>query len=399
MEGPTTISALIHAATMVTAGIFMVARMSPLYELSPTALSVVLVIGGTTAFFMGLIGVVQNDIKRVIAYSTLSQLGYMAVALGASAYAAGIYHLMTHAFFKALLFLGAGSVIIGMHHDQDMRNMGGLRKYMPITWFTTLMGSLALVGTPGFAGFFSKDSIIEAVHHSHLPGAGYAYYMVLLGVFVTALYTFRMFFMVFHGDGPRDEHAREHVHESPWVVTIPLILLAIPSVFIGWFTVGPMLFHGYFGNAIHVLPQHDTLAMVGEEYHGPLAMVLHGFLGLPFWIALAGFGTAWFVYMKRPELADLAATRLAWLYRLLDRKYWVDEAYQAVFGGGSRGIGKLLWFGGDRALIDGLIVNGSARGVGRIAALVRQVQSGYLYHYAIAMILGLLLLLTWFVVA
>jgi NADH-quinone oxidoreductase subunit L len=397
MEGPTPISALIHAATMVTAGIFMVARMSPLYELSETALSVVLVIGATTAFFTGLIGVVQNDIKRVVAYSTLSQLGYMAVALGASAYAAGIFHLMTHAFFKALLFLAAGSVIIGMHHDQDIRNMGGVSRYMRITWITALLGSLALIGTPGFSGFFSKDAIIEAVHHSTTPGSGYAYALVLVGVFITALYSFRMFFLVFHGEGPRDEHARHHIHESAWVVTVPLILLAIPSVAIGWFTVGPLLFQGFFGDAIRVLPQHDTLGALAEGYHGPFGMVRHGLMAPPFWLASGGFLTAWFVYMKRPQIADVLQVRLAWLYKPLVNKYWVDELYLALFGGGSRGIGKILWFGGDRALIDGLVVNGSARTVGWIAAVVRHLQTGYLFHYAIAMILGLLLLLTWFV--
>ncbi len=398
MEGPTPISALIHAATMVTAGIFMVARMSPLYELSETALSVVLVIGATTAFFTGLIGVVQNDIKRVVAYSTLSQLGYMAVAMGASAYAAGIFHLMTHAFFKALLFLAAGSVIMGMHHNQDIRNMGGIRKYMPITWITALLGSLALIGTPGFSGFFSKDAIIEAVHHSSNPAAGYAYFMVLIGVFITALYSFRMFFLVFHGEGPRDPHARGHVHETPKVVTVPLILLAIPSVVIGWFTVGPMLFGDFFAGAIHVLPQHDVLGELGENYHGPLALVLHGVKEPPFWLALGGFLTAWFLYMVRPNLAGAIKARLGWLHKLLDKKYWVDEAYLAIFGGGSRGLGKFLWFAGDRTLIDGLLINGSAKTVGWIAGIVRQVQTGLLYHYAIAMILGLLLLLTWFVV-
>ncbi len=398
MEGPTPISALIHAATMVTAGIFMVARMSPLYELSETALAVILVIGATTAFFTGLIGVVQNDIKRVVAYSTLSQLGYMAVALGASAYAAGIFHLMTHAFFKALLFLAAGSVIIGMHHDQDIRNMGGIRKYMPITWITSLLGSLALIGTPGFSGFFSKDAIIEAVHHSTNPAAGYAYVMVLIGVFITALYSFRMFFLVFHGEGPRDAHAREHIHESPKVVTVPLVLLAIPSVVIGWFTVGPMLFGGFLDDAIHVLPQHDVLGTLGADFHGPFGFVLHGVMGAPFWLALGGFLTAWFIYMKKPQIADQVKDRFAWLYKVLDRKYWVDELYQAVFGAGSRGLGKVLWWGGDRLLIDGMVVNGSAKTVGWIAGIVRHVQTGYLFHYAIAMILGLLLLLTWFVV-
>ncbi len=401
MEGPTPISALIHAATMVTAGIFMVARMSPLYEWSETALSVVLVIGATTAIFTGLIGVVQNDIKRVVAYSTLSQLGYMAVALGASAYAAGIFHLMTHAFFKALLFLAAGSVIMGMHHDQDIRNMGGIRKYMPITWITALLGSLALIGTPGFSGFFSKDAIIEAVHHSQVWGAGYAYYMVLIGVFVTALYSFRMFFLVFHGKGPRDAHAKKHLHESPKVVTIPLIMLAIPSVVIGWFTVGPMLFEkgpegeGFFGSAIFVLEKHDVLSQIG--YHGSWEFVQHGVHGLPFWLALGGFVIAWFIYMIRPGIADWIKRRFSWVYQILDKKYWVDEVYLAVFGGGSRGLGKVLWFGGDRALIDGVMVNGSAKGVARLASITRHLQTGYLFHYAIAMILGLLVLLTWFV--
>ncbi len=398
MEGPTPISALIHAATMVTAGIFMVARMSPLYELSEVALAVILVIGATTAFFTGLIGIVQNDIKRVVAYSTLSQLGYMAVALGASAYAAGIFHLMTHAFFKALLFLAAGSVIIGMHHDQDIRNMGGIRKYMPVTWFTSLLGSLALIGTPFFSGFYSKDAIIEAVHASTNPAAGYAYVLVLIGVFITALYSFRMFFLVFHGQGPRDEHARDHIHESPKVVTVPLILLAIPSVCIGWFTVGPMLFGNFFGDAIKVLPQHDVLAEIGSHYTGVLGFTLHGLMTPPFWLALGGFITAWFIYMKKPQLADTIKNRFEWLHKLLDKKYWVDELYQTVFGAGSRGLGKLLWFAGDRALIDGFIVNGSAKTVGWFAGIVRHVQTGYLYHYAIAMILGLLLLLTWFVV-
>lgn len=398
MEGPTPISALIHAATMVTAGIFMVARMSPLYELSETALSLVLVIGATTAFFTGLIGIVQNDIKRVVAYSTLSQLGYMAVALGASAYAAGIFHLMTHAFFKALLFLAAGSVIMGMHHDQDIRNMGGIRKYMPITWITSLLGSLALIGTPGFSGFFSKDAIIEAVHHSPIPGAGYAYVMVLLGVFVTALYSFRMFFLVFHGQGPRDDHAKKHLHESPKVVWVPLVLLAIPSVVVGWMTVEYMLFGNFFGAAIQVLPQHDVLAAIGKDFHGPLSMVTHGVMGAPFWLALSGFLVAWFVYLKQPALADFVQAKFAWLYRALDRKYWFDEAYLFLFGGGSRGVGKVFWLVGDRALIDGLMVNGSAKSIGWAAGVLRHIQTGFLFHYAIAMILGLLVMLTWILV-
>ncbi len=397
MEGPTPISALIHAATMVTAGIFMVARMSPLYELSETALSFILVIGATTAFFMGLIGIVQNDIKRVIAYSTLSQLGYMVVALGVSAYAAGIFHLMTHAFFKALLFLAAGSVIIGMHHDQDIRNMGGIRKYMPVTYWVFLIGSLALIGFPGFSGFFSKDSIISAVHHSEIAGSGYAYLMVVAGVFVTALYSFRLFFLVFHGEGPRDEHAREHLRESPKVVTVPLILLAIPSVVIGWMTIQPMLFGDFLRQAIHVAPAHDVLAELGEHYHGQLAFILHGMMEPPFFLAMAGVATAWVVYLWRPELSDQIKNALLPLYKVLDRKYGFDEFYQLVFAGGARLIGRLLWIFGDRKLIDGLIINGSAKSVALFAGVARHLQTGYLYHYAIAMILGLLGLLTWFV--
>jgi len=398
MEGPTPISALIHAATMVTAGVFMVARMSPIYELTETALSFILVIGATTAMFTGLIGIVQNDIKRVVAYSTLSQLGYMMVALGASAYAAGIFHLMTHAFFKALLFLAAGSVIIGMHHNQDIRNMGGIKKYMPITYWTALLGSLALIGFPGFAGFFSKDAIIEAVHHSTIAGSSYAYVMVVAGVFVTALYSFRMFFLVFHGEGPRDEHAKEHLHESPKVVTIPLILLAIPSVCIGYFTVDAMLFGDWFAGALHVLPQHDTLGELGKSVHGANSMIAHGFAGLPLYLALGGLFVAWFIYMKQPSLADKIKGMFAPIYNLLDKKYYCDEIYQAVFAGGSRGIGSFFWNKGDRKLIDEIIINGSANNVGRFAGLVRNIQTGYLFHYAIAMILGLLVLLTWFVI-
>ncbi len=397
MEGPTPISALIHAATMVTAGIFMVARMSPLYELSETALSFVLVIGATTAFFTGLIGIVQNDIKRVVAYSTLSQLGYMVAALGASAYAAGVYHLMTHAFFKALLFLAAGSVIIGMHHDQDIRNMGGVRRYMPVTYWTSLLGSLALIGFPGFSGFFSKDAIIEAVHHATLPGAGYAYVLLVMGVFVTALYSFRMFFLVFHGEGPRDHHAAKHLHESPAVITVPLVMLAIPSVIIGYLTVGDMLFGDFFKGVIHVLPQHDVLGKLGEGFHGPGAFVLHGMMGLPFYLAMAGLATAFYVYMVNPGIADWVKARFAPVYTVLDRKYGFDEFNQVVFAGGSRLLGRLLWQGGDRAVIDGVLVDGSARSVGWVAGVVRHLQSGYLYHYAIAMILGLIALLAWFV--
>ena len=395
MEGPTPISALIHAATMVTAGIFMVARMSPLYELSETALTFVLVIGATTAFFMGLIGIVQNDIKRVVAYSTLSQLGYMIAALGASAYAAGLFHLMTHAFFKALLFLGAGSVIIGMHHDQDIRNMGGIRKYMPITHWTALLGSLALIGFPGFSGFFSKDAIIEAVHHSQIAGAGYAHVLLVAGVFVTALYSFRMYFLVFHGKGPRDEHAKAHLHESPAVVTVPLILLAIPSVFIGYFTVGPMLFGDYFDGVLTVAAVHDTLGQI--HFDGAFAFMLHGVMALPFWLAMAGLATAWFVYTRKPEIARNLAIRFDWAHFILDRKYGFDEFNQMVFAGGSKMLGRFLWMVGDRALIDGIAVNGSAHSVGRFAAAVRYLQTGMLYHYAMAIIVGLLGLLAWFV--
>ncbi len=397
MEGPTPISALIHAATMVTAGIFMVARMSPLYELSETALSVVLVIGATTAFFTGLIGIVQNDMKRVVAYSTLSQLGYMTVALGASAYAAAIFHLMTHAFFKALLFLGAGSVIIAMHHDQDIRNMGGLKKYMPITYWTVLIGSLALIGFPGFSGFFSKDAIIEAVHHSNIPGSGYAYLLVTAGVFVTALYSFRMFFIVFHGKERMDEHTRSHVKESPWVVTVPLIMLAIPSVVIGAWAVEPMLFGGFFGGSLYVASEHDVLATMGQGFHGVAAFVLHGLTQPPTFLALGGFLTAWYVYMVNPAVADNLKNRLSLAYETLAKKYWFDEVYQLVFAGGSRLLGKVLWKVGDVGLIDGLVVNGSARSVGWLSGVLRHLQTGYLYHYAIAMVVGLLALVIWFV--
>jgi NADH-quinone oxidoreductase subunit L len=397
MEGPTPISALIHAATMVTAGIFMVARMSPLYELSETALSFVMVIGATTAFFMGLVGLVQNDIKRVVAYSTLSQLGYMITALGASAYAAGIFHLMTHAFFKALLFLAAGSVIIAMHHNQDIRDMGGLRKYLPITWITFLLGTLALIGFPGFSGFFSKDAIIEAVSASHVGGSGYAGVLLTIGVFITALYSFRLYFIVFHGKERMDEHTRHHLHETPPVVWVPLVLLAIPSVFIGWMTIEPILFGDWFKDVIFVAPEHDVLARVGEHYHGQWGFVTHGMMALPFWLALAGFAVAFYVYMLRPSIAEQAKSRFDWLYRILDNKYGFDDFNQAFFAGGSRGIGKFLWGVGDKGLIDGLIVNGSAKAVGRFAQRVRGIQTGYLYNYAIAMILGLVVLLTIFV--
>ena len=397
MEGPTPISALIHAATMVTAGIFMVARMSPLFEFSETALTVVLVIGAITALFMGFLGLVQNDIKRVVAYSTLSQLGYMTVALGASAYAAGIFHLMTHAFFKALLFLAAGSVIIAMHHEQDMRKMGGLRKYMPITWITSLIGSLALIGTPLFAGFYSKDSIIEAVGHSQIAGSGIAYFAVLTGVFVTALYSFRMYFLVFHGKERMDEHTREHLHETPPVVTVPLILLAIPSVIIGAIYMGDMIAGDFFGEAIFVKPEHDALGQWASGYHGWFAMALHAFVTWPFWLAAAGVFTAWYLYMKRPDIPGQIQARLQWLHTILDNKYYADRFNEIVFAGGGRRIGQKLWRIGDVKLIDGLIVNGSAALVGWFAGKARKFQTGYLYDYAFAMIIGVVVLLGLFV--
>ena len=398
MEGPTPISALIHAATMVTAGIFMVARMSPLFELSETALSVVLIIGATTAFFMGLLGIVANDIKRVVAYSTLSQLGYMTVALGVSAYGAGIFHLMTHAFFKALLFLAAGSVIIAMHHEQDMRKMGGLKKYMPITYWTCLVGSLALIGFPGTSGFFSKDALIDSVHLSHRVGAPYAYFCVLSGVFITALYTFRMFFMTFHGAPRMDQHTEEHLHESPWVVTLPLILLAIPSALIGWFTVEPVLFGGYFHGAIQVLPANDVLAQVGEEFHGsPGEFTWAAFKSAPIWLAALGAVTAWWFFLKRPALADAAERRFNWLYKILVNKYGFDWFNEHVIVAAARLLGGGLWRFGDQIVIDDGLVNGSARTVGWLGSVMRYAQSGYLYHYAFAMILGLVSLLVWLV--
>jgi len=395
MEGPTPISALIHAATMVTAGIFMVARMSPLFELSETALSFIIVIGGTTALFMGFLGIVSNDIKRVVAYSTLSQLGYMTVALGVSAYAGAIFHLMTHAFFKALLFLAAGSVIIAMHHEQDMRKMGGLKKYMPITYWTCLLGALALIGFPAFSGFFSKDALIEAVGLSTLPAARYGYWCVLIGVFVTAFYTFRMVFMTFHGQERMDEHTREHLHESPWVVTLPLVLLAIPSVVIGWPVVGALLFGDYFGSAVYVAPAHDVLARLGENYHGPWAFVLHGLQSPILGLAAAGVMLAWYLYLKQPQLAVRLRERAGWLYTLLVNKYYLDAFNERVIAGGSRALGGLLWRGGDVAIIDGAAVNGSARLVGWLANVARGLQSGYLYHYAFATIIGLSALLAW----
>ena len=410
MEGPTPISALIHAATMVTAGIFMVARMSPLFELSDTALNVVLVIGSITALFMGFLGIIQNDIKRVVAYSTLSQLGYMTVALGASAYSVAVFHLMTHAFFKALLFLGAGSVIIGMHHDQDIRNMGGLRKYMPLTWITALLGSLALIGTPLFAGFYSKDSIIMAVEASHLPGAHFAAFAVVAGVFVTAFYSFRMYFLVFHGeerfrhkphppedDHGHDDHGHAHEpHESPWVVTAPLVLLAVPSVVIGYLTIQPMLFGDFLRDAIVVdAARHGAMKALGEAFHGPLAMALHAFSTAPFWLALAGVVTAWWFYLKQPALPAAIGRALSPLVRVLENKYYLDWFNEHVLAAGARLLGRGLWKGGDVAFIDGVVVNGSARVVGWVASVTRLVQTGHLYWYALVMILGVFGLMTW----
>lgn len=432
MEGPTPISALIHAATMVTAGIFMVARMSPLFELSDTALSFILVIGAITALFMGFLGIIQNDIKRVVAYSTLSQLGYMTVALGASAYSIAVFHLMTHAFFKALLFLAAGSVIIGVHHNQDIRWMGGLRKYMPITWITSLLGSLALIGTPLFAGFYSKDSIIEAVHHSNLPGAGFAYFAVMAGVFVTAFYSFRMYFLVFHGkeryDQNPDAHGHHHSdeepdvqghgtghashqddhghghghdgkpHESPWVVTAPLILLAVPSVVIGFLTIQPMLYGEFFKDAIFVdAAKHPAMAKLAEAFHGPVAMALHGFATPVFWLALAGVVLAWYMYMKNPALPAAIKKRVQPVYTLLENKYYMDWINENVLARAARALGRGLWKGGDQGVIEGVFVNGSARAVARFAGVIRWVQSGYIYHYAFAMLLGIVVLMTYFV--
>jgi len=506
MEGPTPISALIHAATMVTAGIFMVSRMSPLFEQSDAALSFVLVIGATTAFFMGLLGIVNNDIKRVIAYSTLSQLGYMVTALGVSAYSAGMFHLMTHAFFKALLFLAAGSVIIGMHHEQDMRKMGGLAKYMPITAITSWIGSLALIGTPFFSGFYSKDTIIEAVGESHRWGHTYAYWCVLGGVFVTALYSFRLVFMTFHGperfrqtdaghghetavtpaapavsatagvhaphgadshghgaaasaghgaaasvghgtashgvavatsahgtdahapsvaahgavaghvashapaaaahahdDHAHDDHGHHgpiEPHESPLVVTGPLIALAIPSLLIGYLTVGPVLFGGYFGDAIRVLEPNDVVGELGKDFQSPAQMALHGFGFAPptFWLAAAGVFFAWLFFLKKPEWADAWAKALAPIRNLLLNKYYFDWFNEKILSTLARGLGFTLWKAGDEVLIDGALVNGSAATVGWIGSIVRRVQNGYLYAYAFWMVIGLAVMLGWFLV-
>ena len=411
MEGPTPISALIHAATMVTAGIFMVTRMSPLFELSETALNFVLVIGSITALFMGFLGIIQNDIKRVVAYSTLSQLGYMTVALGASAYSVAVFHLMTHAFFKALLFLAAGSVIMGVHHNQDIRWMGGLRKYMPITWITSLLGSLALIGTPFFSGFYSKDSIIEAVQASHLPGAGFASFAVLAGVFITAFYSFRMYFLVFHGkerfdQDPHAHHSHGHghghhkmvPHESPWVVTLPLVLLAIPSVVIGYFTIAPMLFGDFFRDSIFINHElHASMEELTHAFQGPMAMALHALTSLPLFLALAGVASAYYLYMVNPALPAAIKRAFQPVYTLLENKYYMDWINENIIARMARELGNGLWKIGDRAIIDGGLVDGSWKLVGQMAGVIRKVQTGYLYHYAFAMIVGVFVLMTYFV--
>ena len=427
MEGPTPISALIHAATMVTAGIFMVARMSPLFELSDTALSFVMIIGAITALFMGFLGIIQNDIKRVVAYSTLSQLGYMTVALGASAYSVAIFHLMTHAFFKALLFLAAGSVIMGMHHDQDIRHMGNLKKYLPVTWVTSLIGSLALIGTPFFAGFYSKDSIIEAVAASNITGSGFAYFAVLAGVFVTAFYSFRLYFLVFHGtekwretshqnghahdDNNHDEHhglsphglnSKADPHEPGWVVKLPLILLAIPSAFVGYIAVESMLYGHFFTGVIAVdNAKHPAMAELAHHYaehlHSPAGMALHGFMSLPFVLAASGVLLAWFFYTKRPDIPAAIQTKFSLIHTILENKYGFDTFNERVFAGGARFIGGKLWKIGDVQIIDGAIVNGVARLVNRISGKIRHLQSGLIYHYAFAMIIGVFLFLTFFI--
>lgn len=416
MEGPTPISALIHAATMVTAGIFMVARMSPLFELSSTALSVVLIIGSITALFMGFLGVIQNDIKRVVAYSTLSQLGYMTVALGASAYSVAIFHLMTHAFFKALLFLGAGSVIMGMHHDQDIRNMGNLKKYMPVTWITSLIGSLALIGTPFLSGFYSKDSIIEAAQASTIAGSGFAYFAVLVGVFVTAFYSFRMYFLVFHGaekwravkhDSHHDDHHHhglmptDEPHEPGWVIKLPLILLAIPSVFIGYIAIEPMLYGDFFKDVIWVdsaahPAMHELTHHWHSVFHTSAGMALHGLMSLPFMLAASGVALAWFFYMKRPDIPAKIQTKFSTINHILENKYGFDTFNERVFAAGSRFIGNKLWQIGDVSIIDGAMVNGTANLIGKLSAVVRKLQTGLIYHYAFAMIIGVFLMLTFF---
>ncbi len=397
MEGPTPISALIHAATMVTAGVFMVARISPLFEFSTTALSFVLVIGATGALFTGILALVMNDIKRVVAYSTLSQLGYMMVAMGASAYSAGMFHLLTHACFKALLFLAAGSVIIGLHHEQDMRKMGGLWRKMPITYVTFLIGSLALSAIPPFAGFFSKDTIIEAAQLSQIPGSGYAYFCVTLGAMVTALYTFRAFFMTFHGKPRMDEHQFSHVHESPWVVWLPLVLLAIPSVILGYILYMPMLFDKptLLGQALFVLPEHNVLAELAHEVVSPWQSMLHSVGSPVLWLTLSGILIAWVCYIAVPTIPAMLAKGFSWVYRILVNKYGFDSFYDRVFVNGSKSLGRFFYRVGDQKLIDGLMVNGTAHTVRWFAVKGRGFQNGYLYHYISVMVFGLFGFLCW----
>ncbi len=395
MEGPTPISALIHAATMVTAGIFMVSRMSPMFEMSDVALTVIMVIGAITALFMGLLGIVQNDIKKVVAYSTLSQLGYMTVALGVSAYSVAIFHLMTHAFFKALLFLGAGSVIVAMHHEQDIRKMGGLKKYMPITYITGLIGTLALIGFPGFSGFYSKDMIIEAVHFSNLPFAGWVYYAVILGVFITAFYSFRMFFLVFHGKSRVKHETARHLHESPLSITFPLIMLAIPSAIIGYLTIEPMLFKGWLDNAITVTSNHASMTSLSQEFHGALAMISHAVQTVPFWMMAGGIVSAWVFSLHRTQWADWVQKKFSMVDYVLKSLYGFDRFNEIVFVNGIKKLGNVLWKVSDTTMIDTILVNGSARLVGFIGALVRPIQTGYVYHYAFFMIFSLLIILTW----
>jgi len=399
MEGPTPISALIHAATMVTAGIFMVSRMSPIFELSDVALTVMMVIGAITAISMGLLGIVQNDIKRVVAYSTLSQLGYMTVALGVSSYSVAIFHLMTHAFFKALLFLAAGSVIVALHHEQDIRNMGALRKKMPITHITALIGTLALIGFPGFAGFYSKDMIIEAVHFSNLPFADWVYYVVVFGVFITAFYSLRMFFMVFHGESRLDQHAEEHVHETALSITVPLIVLAIPSVIIGYLTIEPMLFTGWLENSIYIdASAHGSLVALKEHFHSAFGLMLHAIVTVPFWMMVGGSLAAWVFTLYRTDWAKKMQERFHRTNYVLKSLYGFDRLNDIVFVNGSRKLGEFLWRISDMTIIDHFVVNGSARLMRFMGSVIRPVQTGYLYHYAFFMIIGLMLVLTWVLV-
>jgi NADH-quinone oxidoreductase subunit L len=384
---------------MVTAGIFMVSRMSPIFELSDVALTVVMLVGAITAIFMGLLGIVQNDIKRVVAYSTLSQLGYMTVALGVSAYSVAIFHLMTHAFFKALLFLAAGSVIVALHHEQDIRKMGALRKKMPITYFTALIGTLALIGFPGFAGFYSKDMIIEAVHFSNLPFADWVYCAVVFGVFITAFYSLRMFFIVFHGESRLDRHTEEHVHETALSITVPLIVLAIPSVIIGYLTIEPMLFTGWLENSIYIdASVHGSVAALKEHFHSAFSLMLHAIVTVPFWMMVGGSLAAWVFTLYRTDWAKKIQERFHRTNYVLESLYGFDRLNDIVFVKGSRKLGEFLWRVSDMTIIDQIVVNGSARLMRFMGSVIRPVQTGYVYHYAFFMIIGLMLVLTWVLV-